>query len=693
MMWEGKASWRVAAAALFLSAPDGASGQGVAPEAQDAGAADDLLHYPLEDLLSAEATSVAKRPQRIADTAAAIYVITQEDIRRSGARSVAELMRLAPGVETGEIDGNSTAVSIRGFNTRLANSVLVLIDGRAVYLSALAGVMWDQLLDPLDTIERIEVVRGPGGAVWGANAVNGVINIITKSAARTPDTAIRGRLGGDGGDVGLRVGGGRDDTRFRLTASGRQTATMVERRDGGRDRVIAHGVQLGGQSDTILDDTDTLTLRATAAISDFHPQDPANRAYMATGHASEAMLLARWSRRYTAESGVTVQAYLDQVRRSENGTRVSEAIADLQGDLREQQGGHEIGAGFDLRRTSDHLSSRTPALDFSQSVTNDVLFSAYAQDGYWLIDRRLHGWVGAKAEHSSVSGLAIQPSARLLLHMTDRLTVWGAWSRAVRTPSMFERTAIFTTVAAPTGTTFYSPIPVRVVARGTPDLRASQLMTLEAGLRVTPADWLSIDVAGYRNIYRDLIGYGPAGIDLSAWGGARPTADTPPLNAEYRIFNNSAARSLGLEVVVAAILSASARLDLYGSVIDLSYRLINPPVMTGMGDIAAILPQIPPLSLSTARPVTAGMRLRLDPLPGLEFDGSLRCVGAMQQERVASRVGLDVRLGWNADERTSLSLIGRNLFDGGRLDFRENFPTAAPALVQRQVSAELTRRF
>lgn len=683
----------VFAAALLVSGSNAA--RAIAPDDQRPNdgnePTEDLLKYPLEDLLAVEATSAAKRPQRVADTAAAIYVITQEDIRRSGARSVVDLMRLVPGIETGEIDGNSTAVSVRGFTTRLANSVLVLVDGRAVNLSAMGGVMWDQMLEPLDTIERIEVVRGPGGAVWGANAVNGVVNIITKDASRTHDRAARLRFGTNDAEATVRAAGGAGMTRFRLTANGRQISTAVENSAGERDQLMSRALHIGGQSDTVLNDRDTVTVRASAGLNDFHPGDPRHNSSMANGRGSEATLLARWSRRHSADEGITTQGYIDHVHRTENGAEVSETVTDLQGDVRGHRNGHEIGAGFDFRSTNSRLSSTASVLDFAHSTSNDLLLGAYVQDGYWLLDRRLHGWLGIKAEYSSISGLAIQPSLRLLYRVNNALTVWGAWSRAVRTPAAFERTAIYSTTAGPTNEPFYAPIQVRVTARGTADLQASQLEAFEAGLRINPADWLSIDVTGYRNRYRDLIGYGPVDVDPLAF--AQAVLTHQPLNAQYRIRNNSAAESVGIEFVATAALNDDVRLDLYGSAIDLSYRVTDAPALPGIPMGSVVLPQIPPLSVSTVRPVSAGIRLRADPFSQIEVDGSLRWVSGMHDGSTAARTGVDLRIGWNPDERTSLSLVTRNLLDREHIDFRESFPMAAPELIERQVSLELIRRF
>lgn len=690
----------------------------------DAKAPEPLVDYQLEDLLAMEATSAAKRPQRVADTAAAIYVITQEDIRRSGARTVADLMRLVPGVDVGSVDGNSSAISIRGFSTRLANSVLVLVDGRAVYLSAFGGVMWDQLLEPLDTIERIEVVRGPGGAVWGANAVNGVINIITKDPSRTADSAAYAAIGTDGMDARLRIGGGAGASRFRLSANGRQTLTPVAGFDGTRDRVISRGLQLTGQSDTILSDRDTLTFRISGSANDFHPLDRRNTATMATGHAGQATLMAQWSRRYSADTTFTLQGYLDHTRRLENGIFpsdgifVAETVADLSGDLRGRAGRHEIGAGFDVRRTTNRLSSHVPAFDFATGGGNDLLLSGYAQDGFWLIDQRLHGWIGAKAEYSSVTGLAFQPSARLLYRATNALTLWGAWSRAVRTPSLFDRTAIYRTEAGPVNAPFYAPLPVQVTVRSDPNLRAARLEALEAGLRLKIDDSLTLDVTGYRNVYRNLIGYGPTSIEIGGMtidqatlaavaaagagmggatmpvqGGASGGFPMMPLSVNYGILNNSTARSMGVEFIATAMLSDTVRFDVYGSAIDLTYDVSGAPNFASLGLPPGLLPQIAPLPLRTLRPVTAGARLRFDPTSRLEFDGSLRWLSDMRYADVRARLGLDIRLSWNVDALTAVTVAGRNLFDRGRIDFQESFPMSAPALLERQVSISLARRF
>ena len=222
----------------------------------------DLAAVSLEDLMNMKVISVSKTEQTLARTASAVFVITQEDIRRSGALNIPDLLRMVPGVNVAQINGNNWAVSIRGFNKRFSTGVLVLVDGRSVYTSSFAGVFWDVLDLPLEDVERIEVIRGPGGSVWGANAVNGIINIITKKASDTPGSMVvtgGGNIQQGFGTVqyGGHLGG---STHYRAFTKYFNNADFPDAsgQDGGDGW---HSLRGGFRADSTLTPTDTLMVQ------------------------------------------------------------------------------------------------------------------------------------------------------------------------------------------------------------------------------------------------------------------------------------------------------------------------------------------------------------------------------------------------------------------------------------------------
>lgn len=652
--------------------------------------AEDLTRYSLEDLLALEATSVAKKRQNVADAAAAVFVITQEDIRRSGARTIPDLLRMVPGVEVGAIDGNSSAVSMRGFNTRFANSVLVLVNGRAIYVAAVSGVLWDQLLEPLNTIERIEVVRGPGAAIWGANAVNGIINIITKSAAQTRGSMADLRISSDGQDVALQTGAGNSDVSYRLTAAGRQRLTPTLLTSGDTVPLRTRGAQLGAQVDAALNANDALAIKGIVETGDFGPANASvGRNALSVGHYREANILARWSRRFTDTSDVMMQGFVDRVQRSESGVRVGETVFDLEANANHAQGRNELGVGLNYRLTMSSLASATPVIGFLTDGSRNSLISGFVQDDYWIVADRLRLTLGTKLEHTSISGFNMQPSARLLGRL-GKARLWVAASRAVRTPALLERNGTFSTQAGPSGQRFYSPIPVDVVAAGSPALRTARLNALEAGIRFNIGDAVNVDFAAYHNRYDDLVGLAPTAANLTVVNGV------PKVMAQYRILNNSQATSTGFEFSTSWKVTPSLRFDGYYSFISSKYRVSPAGNATNLTEVLApygySLPLFPQPGLVTTPRNQGGIRAHWDILPTIEVDGWLRHVDALKLVAVPSYTTLDTRLAFQLGGKVTLSVIGQNLLYKNRLTFRESLISAAPAVISRQIAIDLRLR-
>src|SRR5579871_5731438 len=300
---------RFLAFALMAVAPFGAIAQQLP---------NDLTQASLEDLLNASVTSVSKKDQAWFKAGAAVFVITQDDIRRSGAVNVPDLLRMVPGVTVARIDANAWAISIRGFNMRYSDKVLVLVDGRSVYTPSFSGVYWDQLKVPLEDIERIEVIRGPGGTVWGANAMNGVINIITKTAKATQGGLLTASTGNEENAQGLIQYGGRigTDSAYRVYGQYSNTGTSVAA-DGGEAADSWHSLRGGFRWDGDLTPSDSVTVQGdvlrnregqtlTTVLSN---QLPAIATFNDRISVDSGNILARWNHTFANGSDTSLQVY------------------------------------------------------------------------------------------------------------------------------------------------------------------------------------------------------------------------------------------------------------------------------------------------------------------------------------------------------------------------------------------------
>ena len=424
---------------------------------QASGSMDNYLDLPLEDLLSMEVTSVSKKKQRLTEAAAAVFVITQEDIRRSGVTSIPEALRLAPGLQVAKIDANKWAISSRGFNTQFVNKLLVLIDGRSVYTPSYSGVYWDAQDTLLEDIDRIEVIRGPGATLWGANAVNGVINIITKQAGDTQGGLMVASAGNEEKVIaGLRYG-----AELNKNTHGRLYLKFNERDssyapglddEAGDDWKSLRG---GFRIDSQPSDKDRWTVQGDVYEADENqtlnlwrdPSDPSNLNfapfYLDANTADEIEssgwnLLTRWDHLLSNTSNITLQLYYDHTKRAENFLLQEQDTLDI--DFQHQLevfGNHDLVWGLGYRHIEDEFSNTYIVAFLPDSGSSD-LFSAFLQDEIELLPDRLRLTLGSKFEQNDFTGFEVQPSARLIWLPTERSTLWGSVSRAVRTPSRLE---------------------------------------------------------------------------------------------------------------------------------------------------------------------------------------------------------------------------------------------------------------
>ena len=638
---------------------------------------EELLELSIEELLTVEVTSVAKKRQRVEDAPAAVFVISSEDIRRSGATRITDLFRMVPGVHVGENETNSVAVSARGFNERFANKLLILVDGRAVYRSVLSGVFWDQILVPLQEIERIEVVRGPGATVWGANAVNGVINIITKHPVDTQGAQISVGVGTNElarvyGRWGGLLG---EDGAYRFYVRGDVREGLV---DGAGDQINenARSFQTGFRLDWEPTQHDAFTFQGDFQRGDFETiSESAGIFSFPVDDVAEDFLgfnlLGRWARTRTSLGDFSVQSFVDYLERGELGTSVTSVISgmEFQHSL-PKFGRHEVIWGANLQVTADRAEGGN--VNIGQGFQTNTLFGLFVQDEIDLIENELSLTLGTKIEHNSFSGFEVQPSARLFWRPDEDFAVWGAVSRAVRTPALFEEELNIALDPIPPGTPLNpGPLPVNTFVLGSEDLEAEELYAFELGTRFSVSEDLSFDLAGYVNLYENLIVLdleppvlGPTGIDQTV---------------SYR--NNGSAIGFGMEL--AAEWDVTDRFRLKGAY---SYQTVSlrqtAPQLTAEGRIEGLTP------------VHQGsLRAQFDLSQHVEFDLWFRGQSGLSDNDISGFVDLDARLSWSPLPDLELSITGRNLLQSQRADFSQSDYPAPIGQIERSVFGSIEYRF
>jgi iron complex outermembrane receptor protein len=475
----------------------------------------------LEALGSIEVFSVSKQSEAIWRAPVALSVITREDIRRSGATSIPEVLRLAPGVEVQRLDASHWAVGIRGFGDQFSKSLLVLIDGRNIYSPLFAGIFWPAYDMFLDDVDRIEVIRGPGGTIWGGNAVNGVINIVTKRAVDTHGSLVAAGAGTvDHGTAGVRYGGGNGrNLDYRFYANGLAGGPQYHP-DGIDFDANSWMSQTGfradwnsgsGQSFTLQGDVSTGRHGQRVATSTFTP--PAIFALDGMADTFGGNLVAVWERRLR-KGDVHVQAYYDRTVWEAPHFEERRDTVDL--DYVQSTTAwsrQKVNWGAGLRWSPSTFTQTLPTLDFNPREETNRISSAFAQDEIQLVDERLAVTIGSKIEHNTYTGFEIQPGARLLWTPAARQTVWSAVTRAVRTPSRIERAVESTSLSSLAG-----PVFLEVV--GSVDFASEELVGYEAGYRTLVGD-VYLDATVFHNEHNGLAGFGRNTLTLEGPADAR----------------------------------------------------------------------------------------------------------------------------------------------------------------------------
>ena len=613
-----------------------------------AAADDGLMDLSLEELADIQVLSVSRKAQRLGDTAAAVSVLTREDIRRSGARNVPEALRLVPGVQVAQIGAGRWAVSVRGFNSRFASNLLVQVDGRSVYSPMFSGVFWNALNLMMEDIERIEVVRGPGASLWGANAVNGVINIVTRNAASTTGSMVRASVDDRGNpEVAVRQGltltGG---AALRVYALSENRAPF-ETRNGASTRDEQTGWRTGFRVDSDVGEPDHWTISGEAyrqrspEVLELGPLGSNYTPFDFEG----AHLLAQ--RDWTSSAGqAALRAYVDYADVSLNGVAsatVNTADLDFQHRL-PVTGAHEWIWGVGLRHQSISAKSRVPVIMFDKSKTQQQIFSAFVQDEIVLVPRHLRLTLGARFEARNMGTPEFQPTVRLLWSPSDRDAFWTHWSRAARTPSYGER---YTGLAV--GVQAFPPFPMAtLISEPEEGLRSESVNAFELGYR-RQLDRGSVEFVLFRQRYSNLVG--------ASFGGLRMPGLLPPTpDVLLARHNRGSAVTEGAELGSEMAVSQDLRLGLAYTVMRQNYDTTGDAILDGGNVTTANRNANHWLSLQA----------RIDLSSRQELDLQVRHVGALKGQPapgVDAYTVMDARYGYRFNQHAELTLSVTNVFD------------------------------
>jgi iron complex outermembrane receptor protein len=626
---------------------------------QNATSSVSLREMSLEQLSQIEVTTPSKEPVPAFRSPVAISVITAEQIRRSGATSIPEALRLSPGVEVARIDGDNWAIGIRGFGDRFSRGVLVLIDGRTVYTPLQAGTYWEVQDTMMEDIDRIEVICGPGGTIWGPNAVNGVINVITKDSKDT--NGLLASMGGgneEQGFAGFRYGGGNGhNLNYRVYAKG-FTRGPEDHSDGQNFddwRAAQAGFRLDwtpgkAESFTLQGDMYTEEAGETTNIGSFTP--PYSSTVNGNADLAGGNIMARWKKALSDSNDIQLQAYYDRTSRYEPDFADVRNTFDV--DFLQHlhfAGRNEVSWGLGARLNLADNPEVVPGLTFLPVKRTDQLYTGFLQDEITLVENKLSLTIGTKVLHTNFTGAGFEPSGRLLWTPDRKQTFWVAYTHALRTPSDAEENLYANGYigTAPNGT------PLFIQFDPNTHFAPEQLNGYELGYRRLIGSTFYLGIASFYNHYHNL-------------------EDEEIFGSTYLDENAAPARLL---------MPAHFGNGLYGSTkggeISPSWRILPFWQLTGSYSFlqmdvkqASVLTNLEsPSSINGASPRHQVAAHSAIDLPGkLSFDVDWRYISALTGQAVPSYSTADARLGWKCAQNWEVSLVGRNLLQPSHAEFQ-----------------------
>ena len=642
--------------------------------------ANDLSNLSLEDLMNVEVTSVSKKQQPMADAPAAISVISQDDIARSGFSTIPDLLRLAPGMDVARINSSSWAVSARGLNDEFANNLLVLQDGRSLYNPLFGGVFWNTVDYVLPDLDRIEVIRGPGATLWGANAVNGVINITTKDAQDTQGWLLDSRGSNQDSNLSVRYGGKlADDTYYRVytKASYDEALDTSSGGDAGDDWYAMRG---GFRIDKHASDQDSFTLQGDVnedraqlptEVPIFTPPFLQTKTFGES--ATTGNVLGRWTHRVDDDSDFALQLYYDYFGQHGPDAEYDQHTIDLDFHDRFVLGErNEIMWGFGYRAVNSTFL-QNDQIAFDPPTRTDSLYNAFVQDTITLEPRQWFLTMGSKFEHNDYTGFEIEPSVRLLWTPNEHNSVWAAVSRAVRTPTIVESDVDFVAsrFQIPTGTG--ATVPGEALLHGNPDIQSEKLTAYELGYRMQPTKQFSVDLATFYNNYGDISEAIPSGA-------AQPGVPVIiPLTEENAISGDTYGGEIAstLQVTDAWRLTGS-----YSLLESTFFSTVGPAAMADAKEEQGSAPQ-----------QQAQVHSYWDITRNLQLNAGIYYTGRVTEFDIPAYVTTDLNLVWQPKEGMELKVGVLGAFDNHHPEYGVSDGQGLPSEPPRTVYAELSYKF
>ena len=617
-----------------------------------------LLELSIEDLMEVEISLVSKQETKLRDTPAAVYVLTTEDIRRSGATSIPEALRMVPGIYVGQVNAYTWSIGSRGFNGQFSDKLLVMIDGRTVYSPLFSGVYWNIQQVVLEDVERIEIVRGPGGTLWGSNAVNGIINIVTKSAKDTQG----GIFDAAGGNVEQGMGtlryGGKlgENAWFRVYSqylNHDNYKNLIEDTHVNEWRYLQSGFRIDWETN----EEDSFTFQGDIFRSDISAENISaatigidNSVHTPGGlDIHSGNLLGRWTHTISEDSEMSFQIYYDNLnhdQKNEFWEYRDTFDFDFQHSVRLNEN-HNIIWGLGYRLSKDDIKNG-PIWEMVHTKMDSHLVSGFINDDITLVKDKLHLILGSKFEHNTFSGFEYQPGGRLMWTPDKAHTFWGSITRAVRTP-----------VRSDQGLHINSPI---FEIHGNPDMESEKLVAYEAGYRFIPEERLSIDLATFYNVYDDL-----RDVESIDFSGGYPII--------FTYGNTMWDETYGFEAAINYKLADWWTLKP-------SYSFIRGRTRDEIGPI--VFRTMSPRNMANIRSIMN--------LPGnWQFDTSAYYYDTLTEGGADSHMRLDARLAWQIRENVEFSVVGQNLLEPGHVEFPN--VTGNQIEIPRSYYARITIKF
>lgn len=655
----------------------------------------DLTNLSVEQLMNLDVSSVMKVPTDVNHVPAALYVLSNEEIRRTGATTIPEALRVVPGMHVAKVDGNKWAVSMRGFSSQFVNKLLVLVDGRSVYNPLFSGVWWDQQDVMMEDIERIEVIRGPGASLWGANAVNGVINIITKSAKNTQGGLVSSHVGTQRYGGGLRYGADLGDDAY-LKVYGRHSNYSDSKTLGGSGSAGDEGEmsKIGFRYDKALNNLNKLSLQGDAFLGESHGalqtfpnlsgnQTPALAPPYSSNLPTDQLfsghyIQGRWEQRQNADSNTVLRMYWDRHSRKspylDSEYQIDNIDVDFQHNFKLNDS-HMLVWGSGIRFNLNNFQD-SAQIAMTANNRTDRIYSLFAQDDITLVPDRWRLTLGTKLEHNPVTQFEVQPNARLLWTPDEKHSFWGSVSRSVRTPNWVEQNISYGLQTRPpigggpaSASNPFNPA-VLLNLTGNPDLTAEKMIGFELGWRGQLSRQLSTDVALYHYSYDDYVSLAP---NLRILPGRSYLVQS----IEYTSYGH--VQVYGGEFSVDWQVTDAWKLRAAYSHEEERFRL-SPMAPAGTTLISGDSYPAHKAMLWSMYQVT----------PTLKLDLNWRYSDQTGFNGTQSRAyqDLDGRLAWDLGSGVELALVGRNLLNSSHFEYGSDLFSTATA-VQREVYGTL----